>query len=237
MAGIREKKEQYVQGLADVRVLLKSVRVHFEDGEVYDLPLDAWEKGRSQGKYIVTLTRDKDGILGLRPVAAQYVMMFKQIGGRVNDIPSVKTSPAGIAYRKDGRPFPKPAELLFVAEYEIVEGIVSNGIYGGLVVSTMVPYSFARPASGTVVDFADSKYNLERVERFFRNATGKTLVDIDFAYAENPSEQLLIVEKYVLANNRPVMAPTNDKGFVQDKSMSPAPVELMPKKAAKKGKK
>ena len=243
MAQIREKKNIGPQGLADVRIMKDVVRIHFQEGDTYDFPLDALRKGTPQGKYIVTLSANKDKIFGLKPPKGQYILQFKQVGNRVRvangdaGLPSSKIQHGGPRSFGD-KHWIAADEIVWIAEVEVVDGLDTNSIYGGLTVATNLPYSFVRPATGQNTDYSDTKRNLKRLEDFFRVTAGRTLADIDIPYSDNSTELLLRYEKYILEDNRPFLGNLNERGFLDLNSISGVPVELLPKKkATKKGKK
>lgn len=225
-----ERKNIGPAGLADVKILTKSVRISFKDGETFDLPLEAVEEGRKSGTYLVSLTANKDKAY-LHPPAGQYTFRFKQVGGRVNGIPMNKVKPASTGInRKTGKPFPIPAEVVYTIVVE-----VADGMYEGLTSTTNVPYSFKASPSGVGCDFYDSKRNLEITERYFKVMGGIDISTDNVSYFENPSTQLLYIERTFLEADKRFLGNLGEKGFLDIKSISPV-LEEAPKKKVKKAK-
>lgn len=231
---IRERKNIGPQGLADVKVLTKSVRVAFQGGETFDLPLDSIEKGRKSGIYNVSMTATKDKIY-LKPVNGQYMLKFKQMGYRVNELPTNKVVPARVGYKKDGGTFPIPSEIVFSITVEVV----GDGPYAGLTSTTRLPYSFAPSATGVGCDFYDSGRNIKILEQAFRVIAGIDIANDNVDYFDNPSTMLLSIERRWLEADKTFMGSINDNGFLDGKSLSNLPADFAPpkkKKATKKSK-
>lgn len=235
---VKERKNQGPQGLAMVRVGTKGIRVEFEGGDVYDMPLSATDKTIKTGKYNVNLSADKTKMY-LKPIAGQYIMSFKQVGNRVNGIPTNKIQAERVGHRKDGGTFPIPSQLVWT----VVLQVESEGLYKGLTTTTNLPYSFSAPEHGPNCDFYDEKRNLAQLENFLRVAADIKLATVEIPYSSNPSQLLTWVENYILSHGRPFLGSINESGFFDIKSMSVLPDDLMPKnlkkttkKAAKKGK-
>jgi hypothetical protein len=229
---IRERKNQGPQGLAMVRVGTKGIRVEFEGGDVFDLPLNATDRDVKTGKYNASLSADKTKLY-LKPVAGQYILSFKQVGNRVNGIPTNKVQAERVGHRKDGGTFPIPAQLVWT----VVLQVESEGLYKGLTTTTNLPYSFSAPTNGSNTDFYDEKRNLSQLENFLRVVAGANMATLEIPYSPNPSELLTWVENYIIQHGKPFMGNINDAGFFDIKSMSSIPDDLLPKNLKKPAKK
>ncbi len=241
MAEVRERKFFGPSGLADVRVRKNGVQINFADGNVYDLPADEWDEERPQGKYRVSLSRDTDRILGVSPVAGQYIMEFSELGNKKDGLPNNKLQRGGPRQSRDGKKhWNQPDELVFTVRFKILEGISTNGIYGGLVIGQNFPYIFARPSSGNSLAFEGTKNGNLRIEKLILVSTGKTLSDVEIPYSDDPVDVLVRFEKFLTDSSRPFVASVSESGFVDVDSMVAVPSDLIPKKAkkaTKKGKK
>lgn len=228
---VRERKNSGPQGLANVRVMTKSVRVEFDNGEVFDMPLDTWDKNRKSGKYVVSLSKDKMKILGLKPVAGQYLFRFDQMGGKQNGVPMNKIQRGGPRRSKDGRGmWMAPDELVFT----VLLKVESDGPYKGLTVAANLPYSFAAPTAGNGCDFEDSKRNLRRLETFLRVAGNINIAMCDLQYSPEPPVMLTSLEKRLQTMGMVFMGTTNADGFIDMDSVSAVPADLLPKKTKAK---
>jgi hypothetical protein len=235
MANTRTKKNFGPSGTAKLSILKSGVRVMFKDGDVYDVQ-GAAPDGIKNGEYVVTLSADKTRIMSVKAPAGQYIFRFSRFGNRTvgktpesDGLPTNKVMPARVATKKDGTTFPVPAQLICVVELEI-----ADGPYAGLTTSTNMPYSFAAPVTGEMTDFYDTTRNIDQWQILFRAATGKSIEVIDIPYSDEPPQLLTRFEKFFNDNERLFLGSTNEKGFLDIKSVSPLPDSLMPKKSTKK---
>jgi hypothetical protein len=238
---IKVKRNVGPSGIAQVSVLTKSVRITFEDGNTYDLPLDGIEAGRKSGKYRVDMSADKTRAY-LHPIAGTYMLSFKQMGNRIvgagqgtPGLPTNKMTTGGVGHRKDGGTWPIPRELVFVAQFQIE----SEGLYKGMTVTTNLPYAFAEPQSGTAPLFFDSPRNLKRIEKFFQVVGGINIAldNVPLNYNPEPTTMLLSIEKALQAAELQFLGDVNENGFLNIDDIRSVPADLLPKKSTKKAKK
>jgi hypothetical protein len=231
MVQMQVKSSVGEQGVADVRIGKNSIRVAFkESGIVYDLPKDQWEEDRPSGEYGVTLSKDNQKVISLRPVMGTYVFRFLSMGNRVNDIPEPAIQRGGPRQSKDGKKsWFAPDSIVWRTNLEVL----SEGRFHGLTVMYSLPYIFA-PVVGTPNTqlLANGRRDLETVERFLR-ATGFDIVSREIPFSTNVLPWL---EKDLKSLNVPFLARVNEKGFVESPEILPP--ELAPKiPTTKKGKK
>lgn len=220
------KKSIGPQGLADVKVLSKNVRVMFKDtGDVYEIALDNWDKKRASGEYLVTLNKTTDKVIGIRPPAGTYIVRFHQFGNRVDTIPQPKIQRGGVRQSKSGGTYMAPDKMVFNALLEVI----SEDRFNGLEILSILPYGF-EPQSGTPFSTINvsGKTDLERIETFLRLAGFDFNKDIPFA-----PNVLPWLEEELKRAATVWMVTTNEDGFIA--SMAALPAHLAPK--VKKSKK
>lgn len=236
---VRERKNTGPSGLAEVRVLAKSVRITMvEDGEEYDLPLDGIDKGRKSGRYNVSISADKSRAY-LRPVGGNYIMSFERLGNRKGasdnspGVPDTAITESRVVQRKDGKgSFVTPREIIFKTVFRIE----SEGTYKDMLTGTNLPYSFAAPSlGGNAADFNDTRRNLNRLERFLRVVGGMNMATVEIPYSPEPPVTLMWLEKHMLKEGKKFLGTITENGYIDIESISEIPVDLLPK--AKKGKK
>lgn len=225
MVQVIQKKSFGPQGNAKVTVGAKAVRIQL-DGEVYELPVDAWDKNRPNGEYQLTLSKNLDKIMGVRPPSpGTHVVKFVELGNKTNGIPYPKIQRGGPRTSKMGGKYMAPDKLVFTATLEVVDG----GQYDGLRLVDTHTYGFDPvPGSQDAMIVMEGQKDLERFEAFMR-AQGIGLADLVIPYAPNVLPWL---EQYLQENARPFMITTNDKGFVETRSSVPA--HLLPSNGHKK---
>jgi hypothetical protein len=226
MAQIAIKKSFGPQGNAKVTIGNRVVRMQI-DGEVYELPLDTWPKGRPGGEYNVTLGKNLDKIISLRPPApGTHIVKFVEFGNRTNEIPEPKVQRGGPRKTQNGGSYIAADKLVFTSILEVCDG----SQYDGLRISDNHTYGFEPvPGSPDAMITMEQKRDLERFEVFMR-VQGFSLADMVIPYQTNVLPWL---EEYMQRGAKPFMITTNDKGFVETRSAVPAHL-LAPKKAAKK---
>jgi hypothetical protein len=228
----RERKSSGPSGLAEVRIMTKSVRVEIQGGETYDIPLEGIEKGRKSGRYLVNISQNKDKVF-LHPVPGQYVFSFKQFGNRQNEVPTNKIQRGGPRQRKDGKgTWYADDELVYTAVFQVDD----DDLYGGLTTATNLPYIFAKlPGSADLCDFDGKTYQLKRNEKFFW-VVGKINIamDVPFDYSDDPAVMLTTVEKLLQGRAIKFLGTLNKDGFIDLDSISAIPEALLAKAPAKK---
>jgi len=225
--GFAQKKQFGPQGMADVKVNAKTVRVMFKDtGDVYEIELDKWPKGRPSGEYRLTMSKPGDKVIGLNPVPGTYLVTFKEFGNRTDGIPQPKIQRGGVRQGKNGK-YIAPDKMVFHANLEVQ----SEDRFDGLTILSIQAYGF-EPLGGT--PFAtvniEGKRDLERIELFMRLAGYDFNKDIPYA-----PNVLPWLEEELKRARKTFMVTTNEDGFID--SMSEVPAALLPKKAAPKKKK
>jgi hypothetical protein len=221
-------------GYAEARLTKNTVRLTFRDsGITYDLPVELWKTSDgspvSAGEFNVTLSRDNQKIVGIKPIAGTYVFEFDSIGNRINEIPEPAIMRGGPRQSKDGKKrWFQPDSMV----WRPVLRVMSEGKYEGLKVQYMLPYIFSSvPGTPNTQLLGESRRDLEQVEGFFR-AVGFDLINREIPYSVNVLPWLETTLKNV---NTPFLAKVNEKGYVSDPSVLPA--DLAPRKKAPKGKK
>lgn len=215
-------------GYATVRLTKNTFRATFtESGITYDLPLELWEKNRPAGEYNITLSRNNDKLVSVKPIAGTYLFEFDSIGNRVNELPEPATQRGGPRKSADGKKrWFAPDSIV----WRPIVRVTSTGIYEGLKVMYQLPYIFASiPGSPNTRFLADSRRDLENVETFFRLA-GFDLVNREIPFSANV---LPWIEKELSKEPTTFMAKVTEKGFLTD--LSAVPADFMPNKK-KKGK-
>ena len=227
---IREKRNTGPEGLGQVKVSAKGVRISLEDGSVYEMPLSAVPAGTVSGTYRVSISRDKTQAY-LHPVAGKYMFKFKEMGRKGSPVPTTSIQRGGPRQTKTGGTWVAPDEQVFRAVFEVA----SDGPYKGMTVSSNLPFSFAAPQTGDACDIYDSRRNLARIEKFLGVAGGvENMGMFEIPYNPDPSAILLWLEKYILKADNTFMADIGDKGFIEIDSFSSIPAELLGKKKGKK---
>lgn len=227
MVAIVQKKTFGPQGDAKVTLGNKIVRIQM-NGEVYELPLEAWEKGRAPGEYNILLSKNLDKIIGLRPPnGGTHIVKFVEFANRNNEIPEPKIQRGGPRKTAKGGSYIAPDRLVFTSMLEICE----DGQYDGLKIADTHTYGFEPvPGSPDAMISMEGQKDLERFETFMR-VQGVNLNDLVIPYAVNVLPWL---ETYLQQNSKPFMVSTSDKGFVETRSNVPAALLPKAKKPAKK---
>jgi hypothetical protein len=231
MVQFKQKKSFGPQGNAKVTLGKNVVRINL-DGELFELPLSAWDEKRPAGDYNLTLGRNLDKIVQLRPPSpSTHIVRFKEFGNRTNEIPEPKIQRGGPRQSKTGGRYIEEDKLVFTALYEICDG----SQYDGLCLVDVLTYGF-EPEQGSKFSIitTNKARDLERIETFLRCA-GFDLIGTDIPYSPNVLPWL---EEAIKAHSTPFMVTTNEQGFIDTRS--PVPSHLIPqaaKKAAKKGSK
>ncbi len=187
MADLKVKSNVGPSGLANVKLLKNSVKIVFEDGDVFDIAPEEWrmEKG---GKFIVTLNKDMTKIIAVRPPKGSYRMKFKEFGNRDRDtnLPAPKFSRGGKREFTDKngklRKYNKPDSLIIITALEVI----GDPNYEGLTFTYIIPYAFEPSADLMYMDVrAASSNQLEKIVSFF-SIFGVDLEETDIPASDNP---------------------------------------------------
>lgn len=216
---MNQKKSFGASGLAEVKVLAKTVRIIFkEDGDTYELPLDTWDKKRASGLYRVTMSKTGDKLVGINPPPlSTSIVRFKEFGSRADGIPQPKIQRGGPRNGKNGTKYMAPDKMMFYAQLEVV----SKDMYEGLTIMCSMAYGFEpQPGTPFATVSVDSKRDLEAIEKFLR-LTGFDF-NKDIPYMPNVLPWL---EEELKRPAKIFMVTTNDKGYID--SMSDVPAALL----------
>lgn len=221
MAQVTLKKSLGPQGNGKVTIGNKVIRISL-NGEIYELPLDQWDKKRPAGEYNILLSKNLDKIISLRPPApGTHIVRFVRFGNRTNEIPEPKVQRGGPRETKSGGKYIAPDKLVFTALLEVCDG----SQYDGLQIADNHVYGFEPvPGSPDSMITMDNKRDLERFEIFMR-VQGFSLADMVIPYSSNVLPWL---EAYMQASAKPFMVATNENGFIDSRSVIPA--HLLPGK-------
>ena len=201
------KKNIGVQGVADVRVLQKALRIVFADGDQYEVEKGDWD--RPSGKYNVTLSTMGDKILFVSPPPSSTCLVrFVGFGNRQNEIPEPYIKRGGPRKGKNGSSWFAPDELTFSAKLEVVD----KSPYNGLSIPYSLPYAFEQyPGTNTTMITA-AQTRLIRIEEFLR-ITGLDLATEDIPFSDNVLPWL---ERRLTQTPKIFSVSLNDKGFIQN---------------------
>lgn len=204
-------------GLAEVRVLKEKVKILWEDGDVDELPLEAWDENRKAGNYMVGLNKERSDIAFLKPPGGQtwYCKFgqFKRDGQ--SETPEPYIEPGGPRKNKDGGTWIADDEMR--AKYELVI-LDPDGLYDGLTLVGNIPYIFEQKAGTKEVEMVGKKGQLARIEKFLR-VTGFDFVNDTLQYSPNVLPQL----EYLLQSKGAIFSvTTSDKGFIAEMAEVPA---------------
>lgn len=227
MAQVVQKKSFGPQGNAKVTIGNRVVRIAL-NGEVYELPLDAWDKNLPAGEYSLTLSKGLDKVMGVRPpYPGTHIVKFAEFANRLNEIPEPKIQRGGPRHTKNGGSYIAPDKLVFTSLLEVCDG----SQYDGLKLTDTHTYGFEPvPGSPDAMVTMEGQKDLERFETFMR-VQGLPLADLIIPYSSNVLPWL---EDQLQTRGKMFMVTTDDKGFVDTRS--PAPAHLLPKKATPKKK-
>lgn len=208
-------------GPATVRLLKQVVRVEYDDGDVYDLPLAEWDKKYPQGKYFVGINRERTKITFISPPPDTYLVTFKEMKHSEKELP--------MPYVERGGPR-NFGDKKWIAEDELRFRVVLSVYTGpceGLEITYWLPYIFANDGKGECL-LNGRKGQLKRMEDFLRAVGFDTLND-SIPYSDNV---LPALEKIILRKADVFSVTLGDKGFVD--SIVRVPEALVPKKSSAK---
>jgi hypothetical protein len=221
------RKNSGVSGLAEVRVLDKSLRVIFQaDHDTYETHKNGWD--RESGLYNITLERTNDAIKFIAPPGRSepYLVKFLEFGNRVGGsetspgIPEPKINPGGTYPGKNGGVYTVPDQLVGAAKFVVVE----KGKYKGLNISYRVPYIFELYPGSTIAMLVGTKAQNKSVEDFLR-----IVGNFDFANEEIPFSSNILpwLEARVQAANAVFSVQLNERGFVDKDGLRSIPSFLI----------
>jgi len=219
MANLKVKRNIGPSGLATVRVLKNSVKIAFDDGDVFDIEPEEWGHNGG-GKYIVTLNKDMTKIIAVRPPKGSYFVKFRAFGNRDKDtgIPAPKFSRGGKREYTDEngktRKYMKADTLNIVASLEVID----NKDYSGLWFTYIIPYAFEPSEDLMYMDVrAHSSNQLEKIVSFFK-IFGLDLEEIDIPASDNPLPWL---EEKLQKAGVTVMVNSDSKAWITSMSELP----------------
>ena len=222
---LSQKKSIGPSGLAEVKVLSKVVRIEFADGDIYEIPLDGWDKARGSGKYVVTLNKGCDKAVGVKPPAGTYLVKFNKFANRIDEIPQTRIQKGRNVVTDTGKKFTIPDKLVFDA----LLSVVNHDKYEDLNILLILPYGFEpEPGTPNTIISVSGKRDLENIEKFLRFAGYD--FNKDMPYSPNV---LPFLEEDLRRQGKIFMVTIGEKGFID--TMAEVPESLLPK--AKKGKK
>ncbi len=221
-----QKKQLGPTGLAEVKVLSKTIRIAFkESGDIFELPMDAWEGKRPSGTYIVTLNKSADKIIGLKPIKGSYLVKFNKFANRVGEVPQTRIQKGGPRTNQKGQKYILPDKLVFDALLSVVD----HDLYENLNILLILPYGFEpEPGTPNTTISVSGKRDLENIETFMRLAGYD--FNKDMPYSPNV---LPFLEEDLRRQGKVFMVTIGDNGFID--TMAEVPASLLPK--PKKGKK
>jgi hypothetical protein len=202
------KRNTGVAGLADVRVLTRSLHIHFlEDDEVFEVTTEGWD--REGGRYNIVLEKTNDKVKFVSPPGRSepYYVQFIEFGNRPNGVPEMKKKLGGTFPSQHGGTYYRPDTWVAVVKQEVVE----QGLYKGLTIPYDFPYIFAQdPASGAAM-LEGKPGEIRKVEEYLR------IAGFDFANEDIPYQTNVLpwLEGRLQAAAKIYTVTLNEKGFVQ----------------------
>lgn len=228
------KKNYGPKSVATVKLMNNVARISFENGsgDVYEVDKESWPKERPAGKYVVSLNKEANKVVGLSPLPnATYIVHFHQFANRVAEIPQPKIQPGGMRTRRDGQQYMVDDKLVFNALLSVEQ---PGGIYDGLNILLILPYCFEQyPGTSNVYLSTNSRKDLEKIENFLRFS------GLDFAETTIPFQPNVLpwLEEKLKENQKSFMVTLNADGWVDSMAEIPAHLAQAPAKAKKAKKK
>jgi hypothetical protein len=205
------KKSVGPSGLAEVRTLKNGVRVIFEDGDHYEVSSEGWD--HPTGKYMITLSQERDRILFASPPGGSYLVKFREFGNRQgksetdNGIPEAYIKRGGQRTGKNGATWFAKDELSVSCKLEVVD---PTSPYKGLNIVYTFPYSFENMPGTPFTMITASASRLVRIEEFLRIA-GLDMLNDDMPFSTNVLPWL---EKRLQDAHKIFSVTLNEAGFV-----------------------
>lgn len=218
----RQKSGYGPNGLAEVRLLKEKVKVIFEDGDIYELPLDSWPEGRPAGNYTVGLNKDRTDISFVKPPGGKtWYARFKEFKRDGSDIPVPYVEHGGkVMTNKDGGKWVTEDEMRAKYVFSILD---PGGMYDDLTLTGNIPYIFEEKVGTSTAELVGKKGQLGRLEKFLR-VTGFDFVNDTIQYSPNVLPQL---ERMLQEKGAIFSVTTNEKGFIAE--MAEIPPAFLPK--------
>lgn len=220
------RKNQGESGVALATLLKSGLKVVFDQtGNAYQVEdVEKW-KGRPNGKYRITMTQRGDQILFVNPMPGQYVGEFGGIGGRVNDVPEIAIQRGGPRQTLDGRSWWADDQMVWKPQVKVI----TEGIYKDMLVTYVIPYCFA-PVPGTqFTKITGTRAAVNQNENFLR-AMGMDLLNTEIPFSQNVLPWL---EAHLLEVKQPFLFSIDENGFIDRKSLSSVPPELLARSVKK----
>lgn len=225
---IQQKKQLGPQGVANVRVLGKTVNINFETGDVYEVTKEAWGD-HPAGEYIVTLSKDGNKVVGVKPTAGTYIVHLKEFSNRVNGVPEPKIQRGGERTNQKGGKYFVPDKQVFHALLEVED---EGHRFDGLNILAILPYGFEQlPGTNVAMINVEGSRDMERIELFLRYTGLDFNTEIPFSINVLPW-----LEQQLLNANTSFMVTTNKDGFIDSYAPLPTALANIKKKPAKKKK-
>jgi len=215
----KNKANNGVRGLAEVRVLADYLRVIFKaDGDTYQVKKNGWD--RESGTYNVTLSKSNDEIKfvsppgGGEPFIAKFLEFSNRVGASENNpgVPEPKIDPGGMRPGKNGTSYYAEDRLVFRAKLEILVGP-----YKGLNIIHTVPYLFAQDDLVPTFTLFEGTAGQRKVLETFLTTAGLDMVNDDIPWSGNV---LPFVETKLQTANKIFSVRLNEKGYVDKEGIS-----------------
>lgn len=211
--GLQQIKSYGPQGSADVRILKTLVKVIFDDGDLYELPLDGWPKERPAGKYNVTLSKERDKVMFINAPAGMYLGRYKGMpkpqGG---EHPEPYIERGGPRKNKDGGSWYAADEMRFKIHVEILD---EDPHTGGLTVSKSLPYLFEQAPGLPNAIIVGKKGQLARLNEGLKILGYDSMTDTDIPYSPNVLPWL---DRWFMEHRKVFQMTLNEKGFIDSES-------------------
>ncbi len=223
----KNKSNNGMKGLAEVRVLADYIRVIFKaDGDTYQVRKDGWD--RESGVYNITLNKANDEIAFASPPGRSdpFLVKFLEFSNRVGasesnpGVPEPKIDPGGPRQGKNGQTY--YAEDRLVARAKLV--VVEKGPYKGLNVVYTLPYIFTQDDLVPTLAMFEGTAGQRKVLEDFLQITGLDMVNDEIPWSGNILPWL---EARLQAANKIFTVRLNEKGFVAKDGLSTIPAYLI----------
>lgn len=227
----KNKTNNGMKGLAEVRVLAEKIRVIFKaDGDTYDLRKDGWD--RESGVYNITLNKANDEIAFASPPGRDepYLAKFLEFSNRVGasesnpGVPEPKIDPGGPRQGKNGQTYYAEDRLVFRAKLVVVGGDAATLPYKGLNVIYTLPYIFAQDDLVPTLTMFEGTAGQRKVLEDFLRLNGLDMVNDDIPWSGNVLPWL---EARLQAANKILSVRLNEKGFIAKDGLSSVPAYLI----------
>jgi len=203
----RRLVEKGIDGMGKVTVTPDKIKVHYEDGQVFNiLPEDIYEGIKViDGKYFVGLNAEGNKIRSTRPPKGAYRCKFDHFGGKKDEPP--------IYYEKKVDNFGNPPHLEFWIIFKVMDKD-----YADFEIARSYWYCFKRDNSPEYEGKIALMGNGSRVMEELLHEMGVPLEDIDFDYSDNILPEL---SKLIKAKDKELVVTVGDKGYVKTVTTMP----------------